>query len=49
MKGLRVTKMVKENKIERVCGKSELKKRFAETIIPKILETYEKQRSTKKV
>ena len=39
MKGLRVTKIVKEINFERVLGKLELKKRFIETTIHKTTET----------
>ena len=39
MKGLRVTKNVKETKFEVVWGELESKKRFPETITHKIFET----------
>ena len=39
MKGLRVTKIVKEVKFEGVWGELESKKRFTETMIQKIFET----------
>ena len=39
MKGLRVTKNVKEIKFEGVWGKLESKKRFPETITHKIFDT----------
>ena len=39
MKGLRVTKTVKETKFQGVSNELELKKRFPETIIYKIFET----------
>ena len=38
MKGLRVTKIVKEIKFEEVWGKLKAKKIFPDTIIPKIFE-----------
>ena len=39
MEGLRVTKIVKETKFQRVRDKLEAKKRFQETIICKLCET----------
>ena len=53
VKGLRVTKIVKETKFEEIWGKLQAKKLFAETTIYKIPEAdssfYVKQRTTGKV